>query len=155
MLSNTENIKEDKEAFEDEINVDKDVEDAVKHDIEKIQVEICLIVENTVSKCSVLTKSLTSTQSPPQSSQGHVQQHPQHPHPHFHSLQMLPQYSQSKLYEYPPQYSQCHVWQQQYPQFQQFSQSLHLQMLPDFETLEEGIIETEDKVDHQSSNCGY
>ena len=65
MLSNTENIKEDKEAFEDEINVDKDVEDAVKHDIEKIQVEICLIVENTVSKCSVLTKSLTSTQSPP------------------------------------------------------------------------------------------
>jgi hypothetical protein len=65
MLSNTENIKEDKEAFEDEINVDKNVEDAVKHDIEKIQVEICLIVENTVSKCSVLTKSLTSTQSPP------------------------------------------------------------------------------------------
>ena len=65
MLSNTENIKEDKEAFEDEINVDKNVEDAVKHNIEKIQVEICLIVENTVSKCSVLTKSLTSTQSPP------------------------------------------------------------------------------------------
>ena len=65
MLSNTENIKEDKEAFEDEISVNKDVEDAVKHDIEKIQVEICLIVENTVSKCSVLTKSLTSTQSPP------------------------------------------------------------------------------------------
>ena len=36
MLSNTENIKEDKEAFEDEINVNKDVEDAVKHDVEKI-----------------------------------------------------------------------------------------------------------------------
>ena len=72
MLSNTENIKEGREAFEDEINVNKDVEDAVKHDIEQIEVEIRVIVENTVSKCSVLTKSSTSTQSPPQSSQCHV-----------------------------------------------------------------------------------
>ena len=48
-------------------------------------------VENTVSKCSVLNKSSTSTQSPPQSSQCHVQQHPQHPHPQIsHSLLMLP-----------------------------------------------------------------
>ena len=72
MLSNTENIEEGKEAFDNEINVNIDVEDAVKHDIEKIVVEICVIVENTVSKCSVLTKFLTSTQSLPQSSQCHV-----------------------------------------------------------------------------------
>ena len=72
MLSNTKNIKDGKEAFEDEIKVNKDVEDAIKHDIEKIEVEICVIVENTVSKCSVLTKFSTSTQYPPQSSQCHV-----------------------------------------------------------------------------------
>ena len=76
MLSNTENIKEGKEALEDEINVNidktEDVKDAPKHGIEKIDVEICVIVENTLLKCSVLTKSSTSTQSPPQSSQRHV-----------------------------------------------------------------------------------
>jgi hypothetical protein len=65
MLSNSKNIKDGKEAFEDEIKVNKDVEDAIKHDIEKIEVEIRVIVENTVSKCSVLTKFSTSTQSPP------------------------------------------------------------------------------------------
>ena len=63
MMSNTENIKEGKEAFEDEINVNRDIEDAVKHDIVKIWVEIFVIVENSVSKCSVLTISSTSTQS--------------------------------------------------------------------------------------------
>ena len=72
MLSNSKNIKDGKEAFEDEIKVNKDVEDAIKHDIEKIEVEIRVIVENTVSKCSVLTKFLTSTQSLPQSFQCHV-----------------------------------------------------------------------------------
>ena len=40
MLSNTENIEEGKEAFDNEINVNIDVEDAVKHDIEKTVVEI-------------------------------------------------------------------------------------------------------------------
>ena len=62
-------IKEGKEAFEDEINVNidktEDVDDASKHGIEKIDVEICVFVENTVSKCSVLTESSTSTQTPP------------------------------------------------------------------------------------------
>ena len=76
MLSNTENIKEGKEALEDEINVNidktEDVKDAPKHGIEQIDVEIRVIVENTLLKCSVLTKSSTSTQSPPQSSQRHV-----------------------------------------------------------------------------------
>ena len=63
------NIKEGMEAFEDEINVNidktEDVNDASKHGIEKIDVEICVFVENTVSKCSVLTESSTSTQTPP------------------------------------------------------------------------------------------
>ena len=76
MLSNTENIKEGKKALEDEINVNidktEDVKDAPKHGIEQIDVEIRVIVENTLLKCSVLTKSSTSTQSPPQSSQRHV-----------------------------------------------------------------------------------
>ena len=49
ILSNSKNIKDGKEAFEDEIKVNKDVEDAIKHDIEKIEVEIRVIVENTVS----------------------------------------------------------------------------------------------------------
>jgi hypothetical protein len=50
MLSNTESILEGKEAFDNEINVNIDVEDTGKHDIEKIVVEIRVIVENTVSK---------------------------------------------------------------------------------------------------------
>ena len=103
MLSNTQNIKEGKEAFEDEINVNidktEDVDNASKHGIEKIDVEICVFVENTVSKCSVLTESSTSTQTPPSplnamlSSILNILIHK-----FFHYVQILPQYSQFKLY---------------------------------------------------------
>ena len=117
MLSNTEYIKEGKEAFEDEMNVNidktEDVEDAAKHGIEKIEVEIRLIVENKVSKHLVLTKSSTSTQSP-SSLLNAIFRSILNIFIHIFLIffKCFLNILNLNWYEYPPQSSQCHVWHQ-------------------------------------------